>query len=51
MDEHLLYIGGQWRPGRTPPDPATSPATGETVASVAVAADGRRGARGGPGLA
>ena len=40
MDEHLLCIGGQWRPGRTAPDPATSPATGETFASVAVAGPG-----------
>ena len=37
MDEHLLYIGGQWRAGRLAPDPATSPATGETFASVAAA--------------
>ncbi len=40
MDEHLLCVGGQWRPGRTAPDPATSPATGETFASVAVAGPG-----------
>ncbi|MGI8446528.1 MAG: aldehyde dehydrogenase family protein, partial [Streptosporangiaceae bacterium] len=37
MDEYLLYIGGEWRAGRTAPDAATSPATGETFASVAMA--------------
>jgi acyl-CoA reductase-like NAD-dependent aldehyde dehydrogenase len=37
MDEHLLYIGGQWRPGRSPAAAATSPATGAEFATVAVA--------------
>jgi succinate-semialdehyde dehydrogenase/glutarate-semialdehyde dehydrogenase len=37
MDEHLLFIGGEWRPGRSPAARATSPATGEDFASVAVA--------------
>jgi len=37
VDEYLLCIGGEWRAGRTAPDAATSPATGETFASVAVA--------------
>jgi acyl-CoA reductase-like NAD-dependent aldehyde dehydrogenase len=37
MDEHLLFIGGEWRPGRSPAALATSPATGEDFASVAVA--------------
>ncbi len=37
MDEYLLHIGGEWRAGRAAPDPAASPATGETFASVAVA--------------
>ena len=56
MDEHLLYVGGQWRPGRAAPDPATSPATGETFASVAMAGPGdvddavRAAARGLAGL-
>jgi acyl-CoA reductase-like NAD-dependent aldehyde dehydrogenase len=37
VDEHLLYIGGQWRAGRSPAAAATSPATGEEFATVAVA--------------
>jgi len=37
MDEHLLFIGGEWRPGRSPAATATSPATGQDFASVATA--------------
>ena len=37
MDEYLLFIGGEWRPGRTPAVSATSPATGQDFASVATA--------------
>jgi acyl-CoA reductase-like NAD-dependent aldehyde dehydrogenase len=37
MREHQLYIGGRWRRGRSGQAPATSPASGETFASVAVA--------------
>jgi acyl-CoA reductase-like NAD-dependent aldehyde dehydrogenase len=37
MDEHLLYIDGQWRAGHSPTAVATSPATGEDFATVAVA--------------
>ncbi len=38
MRQHQLYIGGQWRDGRAGQAPAVSPASGETFASVAVAA-------------
>ena len=37
MDEYQLYVGGQWRAGRSPAVPAVSPATGETFGSVATA--------------
>jgi len=37
MDEYLLFIGGEWRPGRSPAVSATSPATGQDFASVATA--------------
>ena len=38
MREHLLYIGGAWRPGRRGrAAAAVSPSSGETFASVAVA--------------
>ena len=37
MQEHLLYIGGGWRPGAAGTALATSPSSGETFASVAVA--------------
>ena len=36
MQEHLLYIGGGWRPGAAGTALATSPSSGETFASVAV---------------
>jgi len=38
--EHLLYIGGQWRRGGAGTAEATSPSSGETFASVAVADPG-----------
>jgi acyl-CoA reductase-like NAD-dependent aldehyde dehydrogenase len=37
MDEYLLCVGGQWRPGRSPSVPAVSPGSGETFAMVATA--------------
>ncbi len=37
MREHLLYIGGHWRPGQAGAAPAVSPATGRQFATVAVA--------------
>ena len=37
MDEYLLFIGGEWRPGRSPAVSAASPATGQDFASVATA--------------
>ncbi|MGP7999892.1 MAG: aldehyde dehydrogenase family protein [Streptosporangiaceae bacterium] len=37
MDEYLLCIGGQWRPGRSAAAPAVSPASGETFGTVASA--------------
>ncbi len=37
MDEYLLCVGGQWRPGRSPAVPAVSPGSGETFAMVATA--------------
>ena len=40
MREHLLYIGGQWRRGGAGTAEATSPSSGETFASVAVADPG-----------
>ncbi len=40
MQEHLLYIGGGWRPGAAGTAWATSPSSGETFASVAVAGPG-----------
>jgi succinate-semialdehyde dehydrogenase/glutarate-semialdehyde dehydrogenase len=38
--EHLLYIGGQWRRGGAGTADATSPSSGKTFASVAVADPG-----------
>ncbi|MGO9294473.1 MAG: aldehyde dehydrogenase family protein [Streptosporangiaceae bacterium] len=40
MREHLLYIGGSWRPGEGGTAAAVSPSAGETFASVAVAGPG-----------
>jgi len=37
MDEYLLCVGGQWRPGRAAAVPAVSPGSGETFAMVATA--------------
>ena len=37
MPEHLLYIGGQWRPGGAGTAPAVSPSSGRQFATVAVA--------------
>ena len=37
MREHLLHIGGEWRTGGAGTAAATSPSSGETFASVAVA--------------
>ncbi|HTT53820.1 MAG TPA: aldehyde dehydrogenase family protein [Streptosporangiaceae bacterium] len=37
MDEYLICVGGQWRPGRSAAAPAVSPASGETFAAVATA--------------
>ena len=37
MREHLLYIGGHWRPGQAGAAPAVSPATGRQFATVAAA--------------
>src|SRR5258708_12801564 len=37
MREHLLYIDGGWRRGSGGTAPATSPSSGETFATVAVA--------------
>ncbi len=37
MREHLLLIGGSWRPGRAGTAAAISPSSGETFATVAVA--------------
>ena len=37
MREHLLYIDGRWRKGGGGTADATSPSSGETFASVAVA--------------
>ena len=37
MREYLLYVDGTWCPGRHGSMPATSPSTGDTFASVAVA--------------
>ncbi|HEY6277552.1 MAG TPA: aldehyde dehydrogenase family protein [Streptosporangiaceae bacterium] len=37
MSEHLLYIGGSWRPGEAGAAPAVSPSSGERFATVAVA--------------
>ena len=36
MQEHLLYIGGQWRPGGAGTAWAESPSSGEAFASVAI---------------
>jgi acyl-CoA reductase-like NAD-dependent aldehyde dehydrogenase len=38
--EHLLYVGGDWRPGEGGTAPATSPASGEVFASTAVGGPG-----------
>ena len=35
VQEHLLYIGGDWRPGGGGTAPATSPSSGQTFATVA----------------
>jgi len=35
--EHLLYIGGSWRPGSGSPAAATSPSSGQAFATVAMA--------------
>jgi acyl-CoA reductase-like NAD-dependent aldehyde dehydrogenase len=40
MQEHLLYIGGRWRPGGTGTARAISPSSGEAFASVAVGSVG-----------
>lgn len=40
MREHLLYVGGDWRPGEGGTAPATSPASGEVFASTAVGGPG-----------
>ena len=40
MSEHLLYIGGAWRPGGGGTAPAVSPSSGEQFATVAVADPG-----------
>ncbi len=40
MREHLLYIGGSWRPGEAGRVPAVSPSSGETFAAVAVGGRG-----------
>ena len=37
MSEHLLYIGGTWRPGGGGTVPAVSPSSGEPFATVAMA--------------
>ena len=37
MSEHLLYIGGTWRPGGGGTVPAVSPSSGQSFASVAMA--------------
>ncbi len=37
IPEHLLFIGGQWRPGRGPAAAAVSPASGQEFATVASA--------------
>ena len=37
MREHLLYIGGSWRPGSGGATDATSPSSGQAFASVATA--------------
>ena len=37
IPEHLLFIGGEWRPGRGPAAAAVSPASGEQFATVAAA--------------
>lgn len=37
MREHLLYIGGAWRPGSGGTAPAISPSSGEQFATVALA--------------
>ncbi len=37
MPDPLLYVAGQWRPGRAGTAAAVSPSTGETFAEVAVA--------------
>jgi acyl-CoA reductase-like NAD-dependent aldehyde dehydrogenase len=37
MQEHLLYVGGVWRPGGAGQAAAVSPSSGETFARVAVA--------------
>ncbi|MGO8956674.1 MAG: aldehyde dehydrogenase family protein [Streptosporangiaceae bacterium] len=37
VQEHQLYIGGEWRPGAAGTAWATSPSSGETFASVAIA--------------
>ena len=37
MPEHLLYIGGRWRPGESGTAPAVSPSSGRQFATVAVA--------------
>ncbi len=37
MREHLLYIGGSWRPGSGSPAAATSPSSGQAFATVAMA--------------
>src|SRR5215813_13819993 len=40
MSEHLLYIGGAWRPGGGGAAPAVSPSSGEQFATVAMADPG-----------
>src|SRR5215475_9011705 len=40
MTEHLLYIGGAWRPGGGGAAPAVSPSSGEQFATVAMADPG-----------
>ena len=36
MSEHLLYIGGTWRPGGGGTVPAVSPSSGERVTPAKV---------------
>jgi acyl-CoA reductase-like NAD-dependent aldehyde dehydrogenase len=37
LQEHLLYVGGDWRPGGAGTAPAISPSSGETFGAVAMA--------------